>query len=274
MTILSTNDLYRLIHDFEQPVIRFAKDAEELDDLIDQGMFGRVISAVDVRGEFLQVEIDLSEFEVDNDKFMLPHYYDKSGVASLTAKQAGSYPDNGRVTVFLEYAPDISRWLLIQPSTADELKDYILEYTQYNDGRDDVGYYESIDTMNDNGTELFLWKLCYSGYNCDKYQVIEVKNLHKEDARLFPKEINLVVSDERSDDGHALVNVDRRAGTATLVASERSSELVVAEQAKLAEEHVNKSALNHFVDYTFAITWKDDHYHIDHTHSADWRKGP
>ena len=156
------------------------------------------------------------------------------------------------------------------PAEIEKLKNLILEFTQYNDGRDDIGHYELVTTVNDNGKELLLWKLIQGGGWINKYQVIESAHFRMDSARLFPKKIKVVLTVHRQDSGCAEVVVDRKAGTATLTASSRSSDTVVEELVKLVAEYVNRSALNHFVNYSFVVTWKTDHYHIDLTESEDW----
>lgn len=73
-------------------VVEFGREIEDCENYGEPGMRAR-IAAIDIEHDVFVVTFDFTEFAEHNRPLEQANYYDKNGVACLTARQAGYYAD-------------------------------------------------------------------------------------------------------------------------------------------------------------------------------------
>jgi hypothetical protein len=112
---MTINELRKRVRRGERIIVEFTKVIENYEACIDDGMRA-LISRIDSVDDFdcSQVHFDLSSFESYNDGFVKYNYYDKNGIACLSAKEAGRYPKNGIETIYFDENIDITEFVEIE----------------------------------------------------------------------------------------------------------------------------------------------------------------
>jgi hypothetical protein len=105
--------LFDLINGGAQPVATFHDSFEDMETCIDDKMVGRLVGVERVDAEVFILDVDLNDWEEDNDKHAKTNYYDRQGQPEYTAKQAGCYPKNGVERVYLGYDQDLSKSITV-----------------------------------------------------------------------------------------------------------------------------------------------------------------
>jgi len=106
-------ELFDLINGGAQPVATFHDPFEDMETCIDDKMVGRLVSVKRVDEAVFALNVDLNDWEKDNDKHAKANYYSRQGQPEYTAKQAGCYPKNGVEEVYLGYDQDLSKSITI-----------------------------------------------------------------------------------------------------------------------------------------------------------------
>ena len=93
--------------------VRFRSEINELEVDIDSNMRGIVIAVNLDRDEVLKVTVDTSDFQLHNDRFMQPVYWDDSNPrrACWTAKQAGYWPENEKHVLYFMLNDDPRKYM-------------------------------------------------------------------------------------------------------------------------------------------------------------------
>lgn len=73
------------------PQVTFEKECGDLEGYAEPGMKARVLYAALIQHDVLKVTVDFGPFEAHNQPLESADYYDKTGVACLTAREAGYY---------------------------------------------------------------------------------------------------------------------------------------------------------------------------------------
>ncbi len=88
---MTGKELAALVMDGICPVVTFTKRVEDQESYLEGGMRGRLIAVMRNEEEYISLAVDLTEFDDFNRQYEKANYYDKSGVARLTAREAGFY---------------------------------------------------------------------------------------------------------------------------------------------------------------------------------------
>lgn len=86
-------ELADLIASGARPVVTFTAHVLDMEIYLEPGMRGRLVSASHRHDGMFKLEVDLTEFDEFNKQFESANYFDKAGVACLTAREAGYYPE-------------------------------------------------------------------------------------------------------------------------------------------------------------------------------------
>lgn len=74
---------------------------EDLESVLDTNMQGKIVYVRSHHDGVYSIGFDTNSFEEINDFYAKNNYYDMSGVPRLTAKEAGHWPKNGIVTLYV-----------------------------------------------------------------------------------------------------------------------------------------------------------------------------
>lgn len=96
---MTGRELATLVMDGIRPVVTFAKPVEDQESYLEGGMRGRLVGVLRDEEEYISLAVDLTEFDEFNKQYEKANYYDKSGVARLTAREAGFYKPSESVYV-------------------------------------------------------------------------------------------------------------------------------------------------------------------------------
>lgn len=84
-------ELADLIASGARPVVTFTPGILDMENYLEPGMRGQLVGISERQDGMFKVLIDLSAFDDFNKQFESANYYDKNGVANLTAREAGYY---------------------------------------------------------------------------------------------------------------------------------------------------------------------------------------
>ncbi len=84
-------DLIRRVKTGAQPVVTFKDGIGDKESYAEEGMRARLLSVEQERDGVVKIRFDFEEFEAHNRPLESRNYYDRSGVACLTAREAGYY---------------------------------------------------------------------------------------------------------------------------------------------------------------------------------------
>lgn len=90
---MNGKELASLLTDGIRPVVTFQQPIQDMEGYLEAGMRGRLMAVSNQRDDMFQLHVDLTEFDDFNKQFESANYYDKSGVACLTARQSGYYKE-------------------------------------------------------------------------------------------------------------------------------------------------------------------------------------
>ena len=82
--------------------VKFNKNIRNIESFLEEGMMGEITS-INLCNYGYELLINVSKYEKFNDSLMKSNYYDKSGVACLTAKEAGFYPKDHMVLIIIDF---------------------------------------------------------------------------------------------------------------------------------------------------------------------------
>jgi hypothetical protein len=105
---MKAKDFFGLFEDMKNNGVRaIIKVTDHIDDsYLQEGMMGEVIDIVD-KTDFYEIYIDIESFESHNDKFDKKIWYDRNGWPCLTGKEAGFYPKDHVVVIYVGLDQDI-----------------------------------------------------------------------------------------------------------------------------------------------------------------------
>lgn len=113
-------DLQETVQAGHLPVVTFKKGIEDKEGYPEEGMRARVIGVtLQSCGEVLDVKFDFSEFDAHNLARESANYYDRSGIAKLTAREAGQYKPSDSIYFGLD--EDLSECFDVEPSSVSAL---------------------------------------------------------------------------------------------------------------------------------------------------------
>lgn len=95
-------DVTQALRNGHSVVVEFKKAVEEQEGYLEARMRGRLISFTEEDDTLVRFVIDLSEFDAYNRPFESSNYWDKSGKATLTAREAGYYPEDHREALYAD----------------------------------------------------------------------------------------------------------------------------------------------------------------------------
>lgn len=122
---MTGKELAQLVRDGIRPVVTFGKSVEDQESYLEAGMRGRLVGVLRDEHEYISLAVDLTEFDDFNRQYEKANYYDKSGVARLTAREAGFY----KPTESVYMGPDDEVEVLVIED-ADALKLYARYQTE------------------------------------------------------------------------------------------------------------------------------------------------
>jgi hypothetical protein len=83
--------LFELVKSGLTPQITFTAGCEDMEGYPEAGMKARVLAVTAEDRDIYRVKADFQSFDEHNKAFESANYYDKNGIATLTARQAGFY---------------------------------------------------------------------------------------------------------------------------------------------------------------------------------------
>lgn len=86
-----TKEFALMVADGVHPVVTFGKGIDDLESYPESGMRARVVGVDLSDCDVYKLKVDYSEFDDFNKQFESANYYDKSGQATLNAREAGYY---------------------------------------------------------------------------------------------------------------------------------------------------------------------------------------
>jgi len=99
-------DYVALIAGGAQPVVTFQKKIVDFETYFEPGMRARVVGGWEKESGLVEIVFDTTEFDDHNRILEQPNYYDKSGNATLTAREAGQY--NPKESIYFDSDDEIS----------------------------------------------------------------------------------------------------------------------------------------------------------------------
>lgn len=113
-------DLQATVQAGHAPIVTFKKCIEDKECYPEAGMRGRIRGvSLHSCGEVFHVDFDFSEFDAHNKVHESPNYYDRAGIATLTAREAGHYkPQEG---IYFDVGEDLTECFEVEPASVSAL---------------------------------------------------------------------------------------------------------------------------------------------------------
>jgi hypothetical protein len=139
--MMKIQELADLVSDGLKPVVEFKKGIEDIESYAESGMRARLVgvSSNKHEKELVDLKVDYSEFDPFNQKFEKANYYDKNGLATLTARQAGYYESTD--SFCFELKEDSNRYFEVVESDSLRL------YDRYKTAGESVSYVQWLETI-------------------------------------------------------------------------------------------------------------------------------
>ena len=123
---MKMSDLIEKYHTGFRPVIAFTSKIGELETIFDGGMKARIKSISVHHDNIINITFDMTEFDEFNRVYEQPNYWDKNRTATLTAREAGHYPENGREGVYFVETDECEYYFsFVEEVTADDVRSVI-----------------------------------------------------------------------------------------------------------------------------------------------------